>query len=140
MNPVIIKNIFLALTNKIIANELKKSFLDMGIINVLQFSSCKKLIEYVFCAKPTPDLIISQTFSYDEIDGFDAANFIWQKYNVPIIFLASPEISKTKYRWVSDKCRIISIPFDMNTLLNLVRRFLNIPGKNPDGISNRMHN
>lgn len=118
------KKVFLAIASGIISLAVKKALTDIGITNILQFYNCENLIEQVYCYKPAPDLIITETFSQDDMDGFEAANLICKKCTVPFIFLSSIPENHINNKFLLCNSKIIQMPFEENNLLKVVNEIL----------------
>jgi len=117
------KRILLAEDEIIIAMDLKNMLSSMGFNNVLTFADGDALLEYAL--EEPPDLIIADIILKNNTTGIKIAEKLWEKYDVPIIFISAINISTYKKKYDPFKCEFLSKPFKEAELLVAIDKLLN---------------
>ncbi len=117
------KRILLAEDEIIIAMDVKNMLSHMGFNNVLTFADGNALLEKAM-AEP-PDLIIAAIILKNKTTGISIAEKLWEKYDVPVLFISALNISTYKKKYDPSKCEFLSKPFGEGELLVVIDKLLN---------------
>ena len=116
-------SILIAEDESIVMLDLRNLLKKSGYNNTLAVQDGDTLISTALVELPS--LIISDVFLKGNTDGIAAANRIWEKQEIPFIFISGLEIDKSKIDL--SKCEIVKKPFDEYDLISAVKKLTSSP-------------
>lgn len=114
-------SILIAEDESIIALDIKGLLLRAGYKVHSVVRDGDSLLEIL--NKELPSLIIMDIHLKGKTDGISAANEIWKKCDIPIVFISGLDYELIKKKLDFSKCEIVKKPFKETELLKAIKRF-----------------
>jgi len=116
------KKVFLAEDDVIIQMDLNNILVEDGFKNISVFNDGNSLAEAALTQPP--DLIIADIKLAHKTNGLNSAQIIWDKLQIPILFISALDMSKYKQLYANQNCSFISKPYKSSEVLNKVYSLL----------------
>jgi two-component system sensor histidine kinase UhpB len=115
-------SILIAEDESIIALDVKSMLERAGYTDVSLVKDVDTLLKKV--REKLPSLIIMDIYLNGKAIGIETANKIWEKYNIPVVFISGMDTRDLEKNVDATKSEFVKKPFKETELLKVIKKFL----------------
>jgi DNA-binding response OmpR family regulator len=116
------KAIFVAEDNTLVRIYLIRILLKKGFKNISIFDDAEEM--FVTASTKPPDLIVADIMLKNDTDATITAEKLWQKNQVPFIFVSGADFHSFKNKFTDNNCEFIKKPFKEDELVKAINKLL----------------